>query len=77
VVQRHVCPSDFNLRQVEVGIHDPFGLIDRPGAFVGERTALDRAPVQRDEDFPRVPLSLSSLALMRSRLGSTRVTIMR
>ena len=23
------------------------------GAFVGERTALDRAPVQRDEDFPR------------------------
>ena len=29
------------------------------GAFLGERTALDRAPVQRDEDFPRAGSTLT------------------
>ena len=29
------------------------------GAFLGERTALDRASVQRDEDFPRAGSTLT------------------
>ena len=29
------------------------------GAFLGERTALDRAPVQGDEDFPRAGSTLT------------------